>query len=53
MVSIFPGATTILDIGGQDSKAIALNDGGRVKKFDYINRKKLHTSSLLPHSSAP
>ena len=32
VVSVFPGATTILDIGGQDSKAIALNDKGRVKK---------------------
>ncbi len=30
----FPDARTVLDIGGQDSKAIALFDSGRVKKFE-------------------
>ncbi|MFO7749275.1 MAG: BadF/BadG/BcrA/BcrD ATPase family protein, partial [Desulfobacteraceae bacterium] len=34
----FPDARTVLDIGGQDSKAIALFDTGRVKKFEMNDR---------------
>ena len=36
--ALFPGVRTILDIGGQDSKAIAVNDGGRVAKFEMNDR---------------
>ncbi|MCK5098735.1 MAG: 3-hydroxyacyl-ACP dehydratase, partial [Desulfobacteraceae bacterium] len=38
VLSCFPDAQTILDIGGQDSKAIALNENGRVKKFEMNDR---------------
>lgn len=31
--SFFPGAAIVLDIGGQDRKAISMVDNGRVKKF--------------------
>ncbi len=47
VVSVFPDATTILDIGGQDSKAIALNDGGRVKKFEMNDRCAAGTGKFL------
>ncbi len=47
VVSVFPGATTILDIGGQDSKAIALNDKGRVKKFEMNDRCAAGTGKFL------
>jgi len=47
VVSVFPGATTILDIGGQDSKAIALNDRGRVKKFEMNDRCAAGTGKFL------
>lgn len=32
--ALFPEVRTILDIGGQDSKAIAVNDEGKVIKFE-------------------
>ena len=35
---LFPGQKAILDIGGQDSKAIALTEKGRVKKFEMNDR---------------
>lgn len=36
--SLIPSARTIIDIGGQDAKAIALNDKGNVKQF-FMNDK--------------
>jgi len=30
---LFPEVRTIIDIGGQDTKAIALNDKGEVERF--------------------
>jgi predicted CoA-substrate-specific enzyme activase len=36
--SLFPECTSILDIGGQDTKAIALDDRGRVRKFEMNDR---------------
>ncbi len=36
--SLIPSARTIIDIGGQDAKAIALNDKGSVKQF-FMNDK--------------
>ena len=38
VISFFPEARTILDIGGQDSKSISLNEKGRVKKFEMNDR---------------
>lgn len=44
---LFPGARTILDIGGQDSKAISLADTGRVKKFEMNDRCAAGTGKFL------
>jgi predicted CoA-substrate-specific enzyme activase len=44
---LFPGQKTILDIGGQDSKAIALTDKGRVKKFEMNDRCAAGTGKFL------
>ena len=43
----FPDVTTVLDIGGQDSKAIALFDNGRVKKFEMNDRCAAGTGKFL------
>lgn len=43
----FPGVRTILDIGGQDSKAISLMDSGRVKKFEMNDRCAAGTGKFL------
>ena len=43
----FPKARTVLDIGGQDSKAIALLDNGRVKKFEMNDRCAAGTGKFL------
>ena len=44
---LFPEARTILDIGGQDSKAIAVNDNGRVMKFEMNDRCAAGTGKFL------
>ena len=36
--SLLPGCHTVVDIGGQDTKAIALNGSGRVVKFEMNDR---------------
>ena len=36
--AFFPDVQTVLDIGGQDSKAIALFENGKVKKFEMNDR---------------
>lgn len=46
-VTSFPDASTLLDIGGQDSKAIALNEKGRVKKFEMNDRCAAGTGKFL------
>ena len=43
----FPGARMVLDIGGQDSKAIALNHDGRVRKFEMNDRCAAGTGKFL------
>ncbi len=43
----FPEAVTILDIGGQDSKAIALFANGKVKKFEMNDRCAAGTGKFL------
>ncbi|HUV76805.1 MAG TPA: acyl-CoA dehydratase activase [Desulfobacterales bacterium] len=45
--SIFHNVGTILDIGGQDSKAIALNDNGRITKFEMNDRCAAGTGKFL------
>jgi predicted CoA-substrate-specific enzyme activase len=43
----FPEAGTVLDIGGQDSKAISLFDDGRVRKFEMNDRCAAGTGKFL------
>ena len=45
--AFFPDAETVLDIGGQDSKAIALFPAGRVKKFEMNDRCAAGTGKFL------
>jgi predicted CoA-substrate-specific enzyme activase len=47
VTAYFPEASTILDIGGQDSKAIALNENGRVRKFEMNDRCAAGTGKFL------
>lgn len=44
---VWPEARTVLDIGGQDTKAIALMDGGRVSKFEMNDRCAAGTGKFL------
>jgi (R)-2-hydroxyacyl-CoA dehydratese activating ATPase len=43
----FPEAVTVLDIGGQDSKAIAMNISGKVVKFEMNDRCAAGTGKFL------
>jgi predicted CoA-substrate-specific enzyme activase len=45
--AIFPGCRTILDIGGQDTKAIALDERGSVSKFEMNDRCAAGTGMFL------
>ncbi len=45
--AFFKNAETILDIGGQDSKAISLNKKGRVKKFEMNDRCAAGTGKFM------
>ena len=45
--ALFPGVLTILDIGGQDSKAISLNGSGKVIKFEMNDRCAAGTGKFL------
>lgn len=45
--AFFTDARTVLDIGGQDSKAIALFDNGKVKKFEMNDRCAAGTGKFL------
>ncbi len=44
---LFPECRTILDIGGQDTKAISLNDAGKVVKFEMNDRCAAGTGRFL------
>jgi (R)-2-hydroxyacyl-CoA dehydratese activating ATPase len=44
---LMPGTRTILDIGGQDSKAISINGEGRVIKFEMNDRCAAGTGKFL------
>lgn len=43
----YPNARAILDIGGQDSKAISLCENGKVKKFEMNDRCAAGTGKFL------
>lgn len=45
--ALFPDVQTILDIGGQDSKAISLNGSGKVAKFEMNDRCAAGTGKFL------
>jgi predicted CoA-substrate-specific enzyme activase len=45
--ALFPDVLTILDIGGQDSKAIGLNGEGKIKKFEMNDRCAAGTGKFL------
>lgn len=45
--AIFSGAAGVLDIGGQDTKAIALNKAGKVVKFEMNDRCAAGTGKFL------
>ena len=45
--ALFPEARTVLDIGGQDSKAISLFENGKVKKFEMNDRCAAGTGKFL------
>lgn len=45
--AMFRGVRTILDIGGQDSKAIAVNGVGKVTKFEMNDRCAAGTGKFL------
>ncbi len=44
---IFPEARTVLDIGGQDTKAISLDEDGKVLKFEMNDRCAAGTGRFL------
>ncbi|WP_027723214.1 acyl-CoA dehydratase activase [Maridesulfovibrio zosterae] len=48
---LFPEARTILDIGGQDTKAISLFKNGKVAKFEMNDRCAAGTGKFLEHLS--
>jgi predicted CoA-substrate-specific enzyme activase len=45
--ALFPDIRTVIDIGGQDSKAIALFENGKVKKFEMNDRCAAGTGKFL------
>jgi predicted CoA-substrate-specific enzyme activase len=45
--ALYPEVRTILDIGGQDSKAVAVNDAGKVTKFEMNDRCAAGTGKFL------
>jgi predicted CoA-substrate-specific enzyme activase len=44
---LFPGTRAVLDIGGQDVKALSLNDKGKVIKFEMNDRCAAGTGKFL------
>jgi predicted CoA-substrate-specific enzyme activase len=49
--SLFPQAATLLDIGGQDTKAISLLPGGRVGRFEMNDRCAAGTGKFLEYTA--
>lgn len=48
---LFPDARTVLDIGGQDTKAIALLESGKVGKFEMNDRCAGGTGKFLEYTA--
>lgn len=46
-LALFPEARSVIDIGGQDSKAIALDDRGRVLRFEMNDKCAAGTGRFL------
>jgi len=46
-LAFFPGARVVLDIGGQDSKVIAIGENGRVQKFEMNDRCAAGTGKFM------
>ncbi|GBC60574.1 3-hydroxyacyl-ACP dehydratase [Desulfonema ishimotonii] len=46
---LFPAARTVLDIGGQDTKAISLTNTGKVARFEMNDRCAAGTGKFLEH----
>ncbi|HUT55995.1 MAG TPA: acyl-CoA dehydratase activase [bacterium] len=46
-VSLFPGTRTVIDIGGQDSKAIRVDERGRVMSFQMNDKCAAGTGRFL------
>ncbi len=44
---LYPDCGTVIDIGGQDSKVISLDDGGLVRKFEMNDRCAAGTGKFL------
>jgi predicted CoA-substrate-specific enzyme activase len=44
---LFPNSRTILDIGGQDTKAISMDSKGRIKKFEMNDKCAAGTGRFL------
>ena len=44
---LYPDCGTVIDIGGQDSKAIALDESGRVRRFEMNDRCAAGTGRFL------
>lgn len=44
---VHPGCRTVVDIGGQDTKAVALDEGGRMSKFAMNDRCAAGTGRFL------
>ena len=49
--SLFPEARTLLDIGGQDTKAVALLAGGKVGRFEMNDRCAAGTGKFLEYTA--
>lgn len=47
----FPQARTVLDIGGQDTKAISLAPGGKVMRFEMNDRCAAGTGKFLEYTA--
>jgi len=44
---LYPDCRTVIDVGGQDTKAILLSDGGEVQKFEMNDRCAAGTGKFL------
>ncbi len=49
---LFPGCRSVLDIGGQDTKAISLDSSGRIAKFEMNDRCAAGTGKFLEFMAA-